>query len=81
MAYQCEKCGTTYKNKNEAIECENSHGEPVEIVKTSCKFEDMRYGYPGRIIVKMSNGRFVEYFYTKELNDQYAYKSDRKDKE
>lgn len=57
----CEHCGTQYKDKKEAIKCENSH-------KTALEIHDMRFhackdagNYPDKIEVKMSDEKLIWY--------------------
>lgn len=60
--YKCDICGTEYKDKKQAEECEKNHVETIEIV--SCKFvrkEFMNDGFPTSITVKSEDGRERRY--------------------
>lgn len=60
--YQCELCGTEYKDKKQAEECEENHVETIEIV--SCKFVKKALisdGFPISITVKSEDGREMTY--------------------
>ena len=62
--YQCEICGHLFDNAERAIQCENSHGFPKEIITKKYKYEDMaRYGYPSFVKIKMTNGKICEYVF------------------
>lgn len=62
--YRCEKCGSQFNTEEAALRCEENHGVPVEIIDKKYKYEDMIYGYPRSIEVKMSNGKTCEYVYS-----------------
>lgn len=49
--YICEVCGTEYKEKVKARECEDRHKQPVKIV--SCRYRP--------ITVRMNDGKDVIY--------------------
>ena len=60
--YQCELCGTEYKDKKQEEECEENHVETIEIV--SCKFVKKALisdGFPISITVKSEDGREMTY--------------------
>lgn len=63
MLYQCEVCGTQYKDKRKATECERSHNKPVRI--SGMKFNSMNCGSsdgcPVKITVVFENGACVDY--------------------
>lgn len=61
--YQCEICGTQYKDKLKAKDCEKSHIKPVGIMgmkfnPMNCGSED---GFPVKITVTFENGACVDY--------------------
>ncbi len=55
--YQCELCGTQYKSRLEAIECENGH-KRIKDIRTasyvSCKVD--RTGKPTKVIIAFDDG-------------------------
>ena len=61
--YQCEICGTQYKEKLKAKDCEASHIKPVKI--SGMKFNSMNCGsgdgLPVKITVTFENGACVDY--------------------
>ena len=56
--YVCDFCGTQYKEKAKAEDCEKNHTSPVE-VKTSTYRAGLKY--PTKIDVKMSDGTIATY--------------------
>lgn len=65
--FECEKCGQIYDTEEAAVNCENGHGFPESIVDYQYRYEDLRYGYPRTVTIKMSNGNLCEYFYGKKV--------------
>ncbi len=60
--YQCEICGTQYKNKAECKECEKRHIKPKGITGTRyLNFKDNKKGYPVLISVEMEDGFTITY--------------------
>ena len=59
--FVCEYCGTQYKDKREAMKCENSHKTALEITDMSFHACKDAANYPDKIEVKMSDGNFVWY--------------------
>lgn len=59
--YQCEYCGTQYKNQSECEKCESNHIHPVKIV--GCKYHANKKSkeYPDYITVEMDDGKNVRY--------------------
>lgn len=60
--FVCEICGTQYNDKAKCKECEKAHKYPTEVV--SCKhlpYTSDRSGYPIRVVLKMNDGKEVEY--------------------
>lgn len=61
--YQCEICGTQYKNKQECQSCEKSHIKPVRIsgTKWNAKNAGCTDGLPIKVTVVFENGVTAEY--------------------
>lgn len=60
--YQCEICGTQYKEKNECKECEKRHIQPKKITGTRhLSYKKNQKGYPVSITVEMEDGNTVTY--------------------
>ena len=61
VQYVCEKCFRHFANEQDALDCENNHGLPVEVlVPLGYKpgtDEVFEHKIPRRVIVKMSNGK------------------------
>lgn len=55
VEYSCELCGTRYDSPQKAIECENNHFVPDEIIKCSKFSNNCYYGFPGIIKVRAGN--------------------------
>lgn len=55
--YICEICGTEYSDKAKCQQCEKTHCQPKEIVKSKyIGYINNQKGYPVSITVKMSDG-------------------------
>lgn len=55
--YQCELCGTQYKDKKEAQECEKNHVKDFEIVKRAYREPNGKlYRFPVKIWAKSKDG-------------------------
>lgn len=67
VQYVCEKCFRHFENEQDALDCENNHGLPVEVlVPLGYKpqvDENFENRVPSRVIVKMSNGKVCRYDY------------------
>lgn len=63
--YYCEKCGTAYAKKEDALECEKYHKTPKEIVPEGYTFKPKKVGpaWPYRIRVEDERGHTCEYIY------------------
>ena len=61
--YQCEVCGTQYKDKLYCKNCEMSHVKPIEIsgAKWNPKNVGNDDGLPVKITVKFGNGKTATY--------------------
>lgn len=61
--YQCEICGTQYKDKAECVECEKSHVPGTKIIgyKYTPKNVGSKDGLPVKITVKFENGKTADY--------------------
>ena len=61
--YQCEICGTQYKNKAECQFCEKSHIIPKYIIgaKYNAKNVGSSDGLPVKITVTFENGHTADY--------------------
>lgn len=60
--YCCEVCGTQYKDRNKAAECEKSHRRPVKIVAKKYHPIEMRQGdYPFSVEVLFDDGKKIIY--------------------
>lgn len=59
--YQCEICGTQYKEKSKCQDCEKSHVKPVQIVEEKFMPKNCNGKYPVHITVKMADGKNVTY--------------------
>ena len=64
--YQCEICGRIYETQVLALDCEDHHGVPQDIIQRSYKYEEMMKGYPIDIDVIMTNGKVCEYKFSQE---------------
>ena len=77
IQYVCEKCFRRFENEQDALDCENNHGLPVEVlVPLGYKFgadEVAESDIPRTVIVKMSNGKVGRYTYN-GLAGSYEYK-------
>lgn len=60
--YYCEKCGTMYAEKKDALECEMNHKDIKAIIDTKYLAigQDAK-GYPQTITVRFSDGQTVKY--------------------
>lgn len=60
--YQCEVCGTQFKNKLECAECEKSHMKELRIVESRyLPFTQDRSGMPTTITLIGPTGRHYTY--------------------
>lgn len=63
--FVCDKCGAVYDSAESAIECEESHKDPIYIDMQSadyaCREDDLHVSYPEVILVQMSSGLKVPY--------------------
>lgn len=60
--YQCEICGTQYKNKADCKECEKRHIKAKKITDTRyLNFKNDNTGYPVSITVEMEDGFTITY--------------------
>lgn len=57
--YVCEICESEWENKENALQCESCHCQPVEILDYKYKF---RSETPDCIEIRMSNGEIVKYY-------------------
>lgn len=60
--YQCEFCGTQYKNRQDAVLCEKNHRQVKDVISAnyvSCNND--RTGMPIRIQVVFSDGSKASY--------------------
>ena len=71
VEYSCEFCGMRYDSPQKAIECENNHFVPDEIIKCSNFKSNCFYGFPGTIRVKAGN-RTAEYRYDGNVEQDYT---------
>jgi hypothetical protein len=60
--FQCEKCGRTYNNTLECEVCENSHRQPIEIIRSVAEGGLFDY-YPSCIFIKFDNGEIKKYYF------------------
>lgn len=63
--YVCDKCGTQYKEKQKALDCEKSHAVPQCIINPKYRANSE---YPDRITIHFSNGKMVYYTKGKVVN-------------
>lgn len=56
--YMCEHCGTQYKEKEAAKDCEKTHKVVIDIIDASYH---AKADYPDRVRVKFSDGTFYWY--------------------
>ena len=60
--YICEICGTEYKDKKKAQDCEKHHCKAVTIKKARyTSFDNNKKGYPVSIDIEMADGTVVTY--------------------
>lgn len=60
--YLCEFCGTQFKEKKTALECESFHHRAKEITGMSYhRATSVRDGYPDVLMVKFDNGETERY--------------------
>ena len=60
--YVCEFCGTQYKNKQSALNCEKNHCTPVEMRQSRYHAaKNPSDGYPDRIEIVFNNGEAIWY--------------------
>ena len=59
--YQCEICGTQYKEKYKCQECEKSHVKPLRIIDEKYMPKNCNGEYPVHITVRMANDKTVMY--------------------
>lgn len=63
--FMCDKCRAVYDSTESAIQCEESHKDPIYIDMQSadyvCRDDDLRVSYPAVILVRMSSGLKVPY--------------------
>lgn len=60
--YVCEFCGTQYKEKQSALNCEKNHKIPSGITKTKYHAAKcVEDGYPDRIEIKFNDGKTIWY--------------------
>lgn len=60
--YVCEYCNTQFKEKTDAITCENFHHTPKEIAGASYhRAVSIPDGYPDIVMVKFDNGNIERY--------------------
>ena len=61
--YMCEFCNTQYKDKNDALKCEQNHKTPKKIKES--KYHEAKDapngGYPDRIRIEFDNGETIWY--------------------
>ena len=62
--YACEFCGSEYRDKRDAVDCEKCHKHPQEVIGAIyvSKLQN-RQGYPVSITVKMSDGTQQSYHF------------------
>lgn len=60
--FQCDYCGTQYKNEKDCIDCESRHVKPKKIKSSKyVNFKDNQKGYPVSINVEMTDGTIQTY--------------------
>ena len=60
--YICEICGTQYKNKKSALDCEKNHHVPIQVRQSYCHFgKCLQDGYPDRIEIVFDDGEILTY--------------------
>lgn len=60
--YKCDYCGTEYKNKSDAQQCESNHKVDAQISKCHwLNYTQDHSGYPQKVYVKFENGNIIEY--------------------
>ena len=59
--YKCDVCGTEYKDRKDATECENGHKKAKKIIK---QVHQHMSGYPLKLEVEMSDGTKLMYIHT-----------------
>lgn len=55
-SYICELCKSSYKNRNDALKCENFHAKPLEIANEYYLSPLNKGFYPISVVIKMSDG-------------------------
>lgn len=60
--YKCDVCGTEYKDRKDATECENGHKKAKKIIKQVHQPHNLNMsGYPLKLEVEMSDGTKLMY--------------------
>lgn len=68
--YICDKCGEDFTEEPKALECENNHFEPVEIIKFEHQANIDKKAIPVTIDVKLKNRNGTEKIETYTLVDK-----------
>ena len=65
VLYYCEKCGTAYASKKDAIACEAFHKTPKKIVTKNNAFKPKNVGpaWPIHVRVQDERGNSCQYVY------------------
>lgn len=60
--YQCSKCKQCFKKEEDAINCENSHFEPVSIIEEKTSYPiPIISRYPDSIVVQFADDELIRY--------------------
>lgn len=59
--YQCETCGTQYKDKKECTKCEKSHIKPMKISGARYHAQKESNNYPDKVTITMADGHTIDY--------------------
>lgn len=72
MMYRCCKCGDVYMKADDAVECEQSHQDEVELVSRKRKglSHACHARYPHTVLVRMTDGRVVLYKFKEVIDFQ-----------
>lgn len=60
--YQCEVCGTTFKDEKKAKECEHTHRKVIKIISAKYRpYTSSKDGIPDNVIVEFDDGNKIRY--------------------
>lgn len=60
--YKCDYCGTEYKEKSNAQQCEDNHKVNATISRRHyLNYAQDKSGYPQKVYIQFEDGKVIEY--------------------